>query len=204
MFPVPAPVLDATRYAAARAAIESGFELPATTISALMRRFLFLAGAATARRSLYGAGTYVGFAFAWLCAGRASRSGPFDALAVDVDPQACAIAARNFAALPTAMRAKVRTADAVADLRAGTSPIDLLFIDVDDPDGRKALYTDVLAAARPRLAPGALILAHDPSVALFGPDFARYDAAIAAAPELVGPLVLPLDDCGISLARVAG
>lgn len=203
LLPQPLPALDTARYAAARTAIEGGFEVPSTTISGLMRRFLFLAAATLAPARLYGAGTYVGFAFAWLCAGRACRPGGFEATAVDVDPAATAVAARNVAGLPPAMRPTVRTADALADLEAGDAPIDLLFIDVDSPDGRKALYVDILAAARPRLRPGALVLAHDPLVTLFAEDFARFHAAVEAAPELRGPLVLPLDDCGISLARVA-
>jgi predicted O-methyltransferase YrrM len=203
LLPGPVADLDAERYAAARNAIEGGFEVPATTITPLMRRFLFLVAATAGPERLYGAGTYVGFAFAWLCAGRACRAGAFHAEAVDIDPEATALAARNAAGLPAGMRPTARTADAPADLAACDEPIDLLFIDVDSPDGRKALYTDILAAARPRLRPGAMILAHDPVVALFAEDFARYHAAVEAAPELRGPLVMPLDECGISLARVA-
>ncbi|WP_372017772.1 class I SAM-dependent methyltransferase [Tistrella mobilis] len=193
---------DEAAYQVAVAPVETGFVVPATTISGLMRRFLFHVAAQSGAAAIYGAGTHVGFAFAFLALGRAQRPGRFQASAIDIDPAATRIAADNARLLPPDLPLVCRTADAVADLAADTAPIGLLFIDVDDPETRKGLYPAVLAAARPRLQPGALILAHDPLVPQFAQDFAAYHGQLRGDAGILGPVVLPLDECGLSVARV--
>ncbi|WP_188582290.1 class I SAM-dependent methyltransferase [Tistrella bauzanensis] len=205
-----APRFDPAGYRHATLAVEQRFQVPETTISPVMRRFLWQLARISRPTRIYGAGTYAGFGFAFLVAGRATVDDEFQAWGVDCDAAATALARRNAdhaaAAGATAFRTggplELRAADAVADLATDNQPIDLLFIDVDHPQTRKALYADVLRAARHRLQPGALILAHDPLVPGFAGDFQRYDAAIVADPALLGPVVLPLDSCGLSIARV--
>jgi predicted O-methyltransferase YrrM len=196
------PGFDAEAYRSAQRRIEPTFEIPQTTISPVMRRFLFHIGFGARPNHIYAAGSYVGFAFAWLIAGRAARSGAFTARGADIDPNATRTAVRNLAHLETDGVALV-SRDARDDLREQGAPIDLLFIDVDDPDERKAAYTEIVRIARPRLAPGALVLAHDPLVPLFAEDFSRYRGFLSADPGFGPTLTLPLDECGLDVTRVA-
>jgi predicted O-methyltransferase YrrM len=80
--------------------------------------------------------------------------------------------------------------------------IDLLL--VDGPPGALAANGEARYAAlpllAPRLAPGALVVAHDPCVCRFAADFAAYDRAIRASGRLRGPWVIPVDPCGLSIA----
>ncbi|QND45960.1 hypothetical protein HB780_09615 (plasmid) [Rhizobium lusitanum] len=189
-------------YERAQGRIEPHFEVPQTTISPLMRRFLFHFAHVTRPQFIYGAGTYVGFAFAWLISGRQARDGDFNARGVDCDEAATIIARRNMLRLEATGALDIRIADALIDLKARRDPIDLLFIDVDAADTRKSLYTDILECAKPLLKSGALILAHDPLVPAFRNDFERFFAYIEEQ-DCFGPnCVLPLDDCGISATVV--
>ena len=67
----------------------------------------------------------------------------------------------------------------------------------------KSGYAEVLEAARPKLTPGALVVAHDACVPLFAPDFERFHDVIKHDSGLLGPQILPLDECGVSVSRVA-
>ncbi|MBY5345161.1 class I SAM-dependent methyltransferase [Rhizobium leguminosarum] len=198
----PVPSFEPSLYEAAQGRIEPHFEVPQTTISPLMRRFLFHFARATQPQFIYGAGTYVGFAFAWLISGRQVGDGDFNARGVDCDSAATIIARRNMTWLETIGTLDLPVADALIDLESSSDPIDLLFIDVDAVDTRKSLYTDILECAKPHLRSGALILAHDPLVAAFRNDFERFFAYIEHQ-DCFGPnCILPLDDCGISVTVV--
>jgi len=179
--------------------IEPNFTVPQTTISPVMRRFLFQIGYAAGPGHIYAAGSYVGFAFAWLVAGRAAVDAAFTARGVDIDQEATAIAARNLQHLDGSANIGVSVADALQDLQAPGPAIDLLFIDVDCPDRRKAAYAELAAIAAPRLSAGALVLAHDPLVPAFAEDFRRYFDWLDQSPAFGPTCTLPLDTCGISV-----
>ncbi|WP_425101842.1 class I SAM-dependent methyltransferase [Tropicibacter sp. S64] len=196
------PPFDVGAYRTAQRRIEPTFEVPQTTISPVMRRMLFHIGYSAVPRHIYAAGSYVGFAFAWLVAGRDARPGAFTARGTDIDARATQIATRNLAHLRPG-GVTLATCDAREDLRHDGPPIDLLFIDVDEPDGRKDAYTEIARIARGRLAPGALVLAHDPLVPLFARDFARYHAFLSDDPGFGPTVTLPLDDCGLDVTRVS-
>jgi predicted O-methyltransferase YrrM len=202
IFKEPVPPFEPDLYEAAQGRIEPHFEVPQTTISPLMRRFLFHVARVATPQFIYGAGTYVGFAFAWLISGRQARDGDFNARGVDCDEAATVIARRNMLQLETTGTLDLRVADALIELESRRDPIDLLFIDVDAVDTRKSMYTDILERAKPHLRPGALVLAHDPLVPAFKNDFQRFFAYIEEQ-DCFGPnCVLPLDDCGISVTVV--
>lgn len=184
--------------------VHDQFEVPGTTLTPMMRRLLFAVGHAARASTVVGAGTYVGYAFAWLLRDRRDpEAGPFcdRGIAVDISSAATALAARNLAWLAHGKRVRAVRGDAVEVLSGAPGPIDLLFIDLDDPARGKADYAEVLRVARGSLVSGAVVLAHDPCVPRFEDDFRRYDAMIAAL-GLDGPWVLPVDACGISIARV--
>lgn len=193
------PRFDPASFRAAQKKIEPNFTVPQTTISPLMRRFLFHLGYGARPGHIYAAGSYVGFAFAWMVAGRAERDVDFSARGVDIDANATAIADRNLSYLICGADVGVATTDAVQDLQMSGPSIDMLFIDVDSPEGRKVAYLDILERAVPRMPAGALVLAHDPLVPVFAGDFRKYFQYIEAEPRFGPTNTLPLDDCGISV-----
>lgn len=183
--------------------VHAAFSVPGTTITPMMRRLLFAIGIAARPRQLVAVGSYVGYAIAWLLRDRSDAScSPFveRAYAIDVDAVANRIAERNCAALGHGPRLHVVCADAVAGVAMVESAIDLLFLDLDDPVTGKARYADVLLGARARLAPGAMVLAHDPCVGRFAADFNAYHRVVNEEPWLTGPWILPVDGCGLSVA----
>jgi len=200
-----APGPDWDAFAAAQRKIEN-FDVPWTTITSVMRRFLYALSATSKPGLMVGAGTYVGFAFAWLVMGRIQRERPphvVEAVGLDIDSRATVLARRNAAALDLGTEVRFEQAEAAAWLRASRGPISLLYIDIDAPGSRKSGYVDVLEAARPKLARGALIVAHDACVPLFAADFERFHDLVKNDSGLLGPQILPLDECGVSVSRAA-
>ena len=91
--------------------------------------------------------------------------------------------------------------DGVLGLERCQTAIDLLFIELDHPI-RQDRVRDVLERALPRMSSGAIVLAHDPCVPLFQRDFALYDRFVVESGTFVGPCVLAVDACGLSVATV--
>jgi predicted O-methyltransferase YrrM len=109
-------------------------------------------------------GSYYGYWAAWAIPALAAHGGRVTL--VDPDPSACAVARRNFARHGAAVR--VVTATGQEALAAEREPIDLVVIDAElprthpDPGLRgKGVYRALLAAALPRLAPTAHVVAHN-------------------------------------------
>jgi predicted O-methyltransferase YrrM len=199
----PEPDWDAITKAQPR--IES-FEVPWTTITSLMRRFFYALSAAAQPERIVGAGTYAGFGFAWFVVGQArGQSFPplVEAVGLDIDAEATALARRNAKALDLGARLRFEQTEAATWLRGFSAPISLLYIDIDAPGSRKSSYVQVLEAARPKLMPGSLVVAHDPCVPLFAADFELFHDVIKRDSGLRGPQILPLDECGVSVCRAA-
>jgi predicted O-methyltransferase YrrM len=187
--------------------IHSSYHVPHTTVTPVMRRLLFALGAAARAAHIVGVGTHVGYAFSWLLGDRRELDrAPLDpwqtALGFDVDTSANVVARRNCAMLGHETRLAFIDGDGVSGLERCQAAIDLLFIDLDHPVTRKAGYRDVLERALPRLSSGALVLAHDSCVPLFQHDFAVYDRFVVESGAFVGPCVLAVDSCGLSVATV--
>ena len=181
--------------------VHDHFEVPRTTFTPIMRRLLYLLASYCDPKTVVGAGTYVGYTFAWLIGdGRGNRT-PTTSIGLDIDPEAVELSRRNAKVLSHGHRLTFLAEDAVSFLRSNQTPIDCLYIDVDAPDGRKNIYVDVLQAAIPSLSHGALILAHDPCVSIFHDAFERYHEFIRNHTRLLSPVILPVDECGLSVAR---
>jgi predicted O-methyltransferase YrrM len=183
--------------------VHERFEIPSTTITPILRRLLFALGFAARARSVVGVGTFVGYAFAWLLRDRSDpRSAPFldAALGLDANPSWTRTAETNCRLLGHGARLRFAAADGTVAAAYPSAPIDLLYLDLDDPCERKAGYARALEAASPRLAQGALILAHDPCVPMFEQDFAIYHELLSSSGRFLGPWVLPVDECGLSVA----
>jgi predicted O-methyltransferase YrrM len=112
-------------------------------------------------------GSYYGYWAAWAIAGAGSSLE--EVVLLDIDPDANALAASNLRQMGLAHRAKVRTEDAVAYMHCDTgTKFDLIVLDAEGPtkgpDPRwlgKAIYGPMVEAAVPRLARGALLVAHN-------------------------------------------
>jgi predicted O-methyltransferase YrrM len=200
-----APEPDWDSFPGAQRRIES-FEVPWTTITSVMRRFFYALSAAAQPTYMVGAGTYVGFGFAWFVMAHAQgQSFPslVEAVGLDIDAKATALARRNATVLDLGTTLRFEQAEAATWLGACRAPISFLYIDIDAPGSRKGGYVEVLEAARPKLMSGALVVAHDACVPLFAEDFARFHDVIKHDSGLLGPQILPLDECGVSVSRVA-
>jgi predicted O-methyltransferase YrrM len=187
--------------------VHQRFQIPATSFTPMMRRFLFALSHAASPKSIVGVGTFVGYTLAWLLRDRAdAESGPFveHAIAIDVDPEATATAARNCAWLGHGGRLKFVAADGAAAIGALDRGIDLLYLDLDDPYRGKSGYCDVVLAALDTLHPGTLVVAHDACEAVFHADMKRYNALLRSLGCFQGPIVLPIDPCGVSVAAFRG
>ena len=187
--------------------IHDHYVVPSTTFTPMMRRLLFGLGYAARPEHIVGVGTHVGYTFSWLLRNRIDEDGAAagewqTATGIDVNAGANTTARSNCSILGHGGRLTFLDADGVEGISRSREAIDLLYLDLDDPARRKAVYRDVLEAALPRLRPGALILAHDPCVPIFQEDFAGYDRFVTGSGRFAGPWVLRVDACGLSVAMV--
>lgn len=179
-------------------------ELEWTTLSLTMCRLLFALSCCHQPRSLLVLGSHVGFAAAWLLRDRADgRCGApvqsFDG--VDPDRSANVRARRNCELLGHVGCTRIHDETGQSFLRRNRGAFDIVLIDIDEPVAGKAAYAELLKLASPQLSPGALVLGHDPLVPRFAEDIAAFHEAIETDPSFEGPWVLPVDDCGLTLAR---
>lgn len=185
--------------------IHTTYEVPSTTFTPIMRRLIFALGFKARPRVIVGVGTYVGYTFSWLLRDRADgESAPFceSAFGIDTDAAANKLARRNCAAIGHGGRLTFMDGDGVALLPQFKEPIDLLYLDLDDPATGKAGYRRALEAASTLLRPGGLVLAHDACVGKFASDFDAYHGYVQESGLFSGTWVLPVDHCGLSVAAV--
>lgn len=186
--------------------IHETYCIPSTTFTPMMRRLLFALGFAAYPKKIIGVGTYVGYTFSWLLRNYLdSEAAPFfqEAVGIDTDPQANLLARRNCVVLGHGERLIFLDDDGVSAIaRNEQSPIDLLYIDIDDPYTGKAAYRQVLEAASPFLKSRALVLAHDACVPKFEKDFKRFHSYIRDSGLFSNFCILPVDNCGLSIAVV--
>lgn len=185
------------------ALIHAQFTLGATSISAMMRRLLFALAVAKRPKGIVGVGTATGYALSWLLRDRHDdQSGPHFSYAVgmDVDAGANETARKNCETLGHGTSLEFMDCDGLAGLREWNRPIDLLYVDLDDPQTGKDSYRDVVDAAIPSLAAGAFVLAHDPCIPIFRNSYARYDDYVRGSGRFLGPWVFPVDEAGLSLS----
>jgi predicted O-methyltransferase YrrM len=170
-----------------------------------MRRLLFALSFAARPSFVVGVGTYVGYTFSWIVRNRSdSKAGPFcdKAIGIDIDTKANKLARRNSASLGHGERLEFLDGDAVSILSELNLPIDLLYIDLDHPATGKRAYPEVLEVAVSKLRSGALVLAHDACVRKFRQDFDRYHNYVRASGLFPVSCVLPVDNCGLSVAAM--
>lgn len=179
--------------------------VPTTTMTNLACRVCFGLSAARAPRTVLGLGTFVGYAVTWIFGPALDTAGLYQAdrlVACEIDPDCSAQAEANFRRLPGGERVEAVAADAAAYLRSVDWPIELLFIDVDSEKDAKASYAPLLEKARPKLAPGALVLAHDITHPWFAKDMVPYRALVADRSRFRSSATLEIDPCGLEVTLV--
>lgn len=185
--------------------IHNSYEVPSTTFTPVMRRLLFALGYASQARNIVGVGTYVGYTFSWLLRDRSDpEAAPYCEMAVgiDVDSSANALARRNCDLLGHGQRLTFIDSDGEAAIADSDWPIDLLYLDLDDPATGKSGYKRVLKTALDHLRPGALVLAHDPCVPAFRKDFESYNELVNGCERFRRSWTFPVDVCGLAVAVV--
>jgi predicted O-methyltransferase YrrM len=160
-----------------RAAVASNFEIPWTGISPRMRRMIYAINAIRRPSNLVCAGIFCGYTFicnagASIGDGAAYRS--TNLAGIEILEKESALARSNVERFAPGEGKRVVHADAVDWLTSECAfQLDLLYIDAKaiDFDPRlgasrsvapaESVYMSIVRAAMPKLAPGALVLAHN-------------------------------------------
>jgi predicted O-methyltransferase YrrM len=144
------------RFAAHRAAVR---------ITPRQERLIWALAAITQPARMVAAGVFCGFTF--ICnAGAAVGAGATyqaeDLVGVEIKAEEAERAERNVRLIDPTGVAHVIAEDAVEVVAGYPGTIDLLYLDANGDRGRgKGIYLEILEAGYDRLAPGALVLAHN-------------------------------------------
>lgn len=156
---------DRQAFSAHRASVRESFEIPWTAITPRQERLIWALNAIRRPARMIAAGVFCGFTFicnAGAGAGPGAVYEPEDLVGVEIDAEEAERARRNVDALAPESRARIVAADAVRFVTHYCGMIDLLYLDANGDRGRgKGIYLEILEAALPHMAPGALVLAHN-------------------------------------------
>lgn len=185
--------------------IHSEFTVPATSITPIMRRFLFGIANCAQPEIIAGIGTYHGYAISWLLGCQHPKSQFKSAYLFDPDTSAMEMCKTNIQTMGFNDEMIQYIPKQVQEsIGCINKPIDILYIDLDNPINGKHEYTDVLQLILPLLRPGALILAHDALVTKFKKDFERYHTFLESSNQISCHRTLKIDEYGISIAMKGG
>ncbi len=162
---IPHTEYDHAKFLAHRQAVRDLFEIPWTAISPRVQRLLYALNAIRAPKRMLAAGVFCGNTFisnAGAGVGPGASYAPDDLVGVEIKPDEAERAERNVRRIDPTGVARVLAADAVEVARDYPHPIDLLYLDASSPDARgKGIYLEICQAAMDKLAPDALVLAHN-------------------------------------------
>lgn len=154
---------DHDKMLAMREAVRESFEIPWTAITPRMQRLLYAINAIRQPRNMLAAGVFCGNTFisnAGAAVGPGACYTARNLIGIEIKPAEAERAERNVRALDPTGLARVLAADAVEVVRDFDEPIDLLYLDPDG-DPNRSVYLAVLQAGYDKLAPDALVLAHN-------------------------------------------
>ena len=162
---IPHTSYDGARMLAHRRAVEELFESPWTAITPRMQRLLYALNAIARPANMLGAGVFCGNTFisnAGAAVGPGACYTAVNLIGIEIREEEAERAERNVRRIDSTGTARVVAADAVQFAADFPGQIDLLYLDADGAGGRgKGIYLDILEACFDRLAPGALVLAHN-------------------------------------------
>jgi len=204
LLPASAPVFPADRFRELDALVREGFDVPHTTMTALARRVLFGIAATARPATIVVLGSFVGYAAVWLFGPALLREPLFrtaSLIACDVFEPAVTQARKNFSVFGVGA-VDLRVQDAAQLLEEFSGLIDMLYIDVDSEETGKRMYADLLRIAITRLAPGALVLAHDVTHPFYIKDVADYQKMVRDRRLFRMTATLEIDPCGLEVTLV--
>jgi predicted O-methyltransferase YrrM len=184
--------------------VRQNFQVPQTSITTAAARLFFGIAESLKPRLVVGLGTYYGNGLVWLLGPYLSdpnNYGRCRALACDLDVRAVDTCRENFRRVGLSTEVRIVREDAFVLLPRVNDPIDLLFIDVDHPSERKSIYAPLLRLALDKLAPGALVVAHDRYEPAFATDFASYLEIVNDRRYFNLSAGVPVDRAGVELSR---
>ncbi|WP_088286368.1 class I SAM-dependent methyltransferase [Ideonella sp. A 288] len=156
---------DTQRFDAMRAIVRERFDVPWTAITPRVQRLIYAINAIHRPAVMVAAGIFCGNTFISNAGAAIGPGAVYKArvlVGLEIDPIEAARAERNVRAIDDSDAVRIVAADAVAFCAGFADPIDLLYLDADDANGRgKAIYVDILNAAWGKLQPGGLLLAHN-------------------------------------------
>jgi len=154
---------DHEKFLAMREAVRRHFEIPWTAITPRMQRLIYAINAIHRPRNMIAAGVFCGNTFianAGAAVGPGACYTARNLIGVEIKPEEAARAERNVRRIDPSGLARVVAADAVTVVSEFPETIDLLYLDPDG-DRKRSIYLEVLQASYQKLAPGALVLAHN-------------------------------------------
>lgn len=155
---------DHAAFEAHREAVRESFEIPWTAISPRQERLIWALNAIRRPARMLAAGVFCGFTFicnAGAGAGPGAVYEPEDLVGIEIKADEAERAAKNVRSFAPGSRTRIVAADAVAFAADYCGMIDLLYLDASGPSSGKAIYLEILEAARAHLSPDALVLAHN-------------------------------------------
>lgn len=193
---------DLEKMLAHRQQIADTFEIPWTAISPRMQRLLYAISAIRQPQNLIAAGVFCGNTFISCAAPAVGAGACYRAerlIGVEIKPEPAELARRNLAAIDPEGLAEIRCEDALDTVKSFDGQINLLYLDADGgPELGKGIYLDILEAAYDRLAPGALVLAHN-SVNCSG-RLAQYLAFVRDLKHMRASVNMVLDPEGLEVS----
>jgi predicted O-methyltransferase YrrM len=156
---------DLGKILAHRKAVRELFEIPWTAITLRMQRLIYAINAIAQPQTMIAAGVFCGNTFisnAGAAVGPGACYTAKDLIGVEIRPEEAERAERNVRRLDPTGVARVVAADAIDVVREHPVAPDLLYLDADGSGGRgKGIYLEILEACHERMAPGAIVLAHN-------------------------------------------
>ncbi len=200
---LPCAEYDLARFAAFRQAVRDTFEIPWTAITPRLQRAIYAINAIVRPRAMVAAGVFCGNTFisnAGAAVGPGACYEAEDLVGLEIVAAEAARAEANVRRIDPTGRARILAADAVAFAATYDRPIELLYLDASAPgDQGKRIYLGILEAAYDKLAPGAIVLAHN-SVNN-AERLAAYLATVRDPRRFQNSLNLVLDGEGLEVSR---
>jgi len=156
---------DGSKLLAHRRAVAERFDIPWTAITPRMQRLLYAINAIIQPENMIAAGVFCGNTFISNAGAGVGPGACYTAknlIGVEIRPEEAERAEQNVRKIDPTGVACVIAADAIDVVRDFPEPIQVLYLDADGDRGRgKGIYLEILEACYDRLAPGAVVLAHN-------------------------------------------
>jgi predicted O-methyltransferase YrrM len=192
---------DHALFQAHRQAVRETFDIPWTAITPRMQRLLYAINAIHQPKVMIAAGVFCGNTFFSNAGAGAGPGKCYEAdalIGVEIKPDEAERAERNVRNIDPAGVARVLAEDANHTVRK-YSPVDLLYLDANDPEGGKDIYFAILQSAWQNLADDAIILAHNSINA--AQDLAGYLAFVRNPENMAASVNVVFDTEGLEVSR---